>query len=245
MASQLVALKTKCQQTAASLKAEHLEELAGLRAQQTEELSKLEVETQSCLGELRVQHAQEASKLRVALEEASRRREKLRQDRDLSADQFLESQREGARLQRQFADARQEVLEISAHLKSSSLQHSQRNLDASMGGGRSRSMTQLGRSAPPSPATADGSLVGDRSQVDTELQTMRRRCKALEKECAKTHDALEKKQAECLRWRKRSFEHGNHSNQSTLSGKSGPFTLGPVDNGADLKLLSPNGSRTL
>lgn len=254
MASRLVALKAKCQQTVASLKGEYVEELAAMRAQHTEEISKLDVAAQNQLGELWVEHAQDASKLRLAHEEASRRREKLRQDRNLTTDQLLESQREGQRLHQQFADARQEVLELSAQLKASSSFQQSRTLETPVAHSRSRSMTQLGRSTPaslggrshPASPALEASLrasSSDRIQVRTEVQSFRQRCRALEKEATRTHDALEKKQAQCDHWRKLSLEHGNLSgSQSFISGKSAPFTLGPMDH---LKLLSPNGINTL
>jgi predicted nucleic acid-binding Zn-ribbon protein len=253
LASQLVSIKSKSQQTAASLKASNVEVLAALHAQHTEEFAKIEVDLQNQLGEIRVKHAQEASNLRLALEEANWRKEKLRQERDFTADQLLEGQREGARLHGLFADARQEVLELSAQLKASGAYSSQAALSGARA--RSRSMSQLGKSAPASPAIShklDSSMCSTAGgmRVDSELQMFRKRCKQLEKECHKTHTALEKKQAACDMWRRRSFEQGSGSCTSAVSEEPAPFTLGPADKdiSADtcaLRLLSPNGTRTL
>merc|ERR1712110_1168572 len=40
-------------------------------------------------------------------------------------------------------------------------------------------------------------------QLEADLASTRELCRSLERECARTHDKLEKKQAECDRWRKR------------------------------------------
>jgi len=83
----------------------------------------------------------------------------------------------------------------------------------------------------------------------SELRSVQRRCKRLERECRQTHGALERKQAECERWRKRSFDEG--SSTSKIEKKlevrgAGIFTLGPdvgdSPSSPGITILGPTGS---
>jgi len=213
----LAEIKAQCQQANAALKAEQQEELTTLSVAQTEEVAALEVSWQTQVTDLRSWQHGEAARLRCNLEEANQRKEGLRMDRDDSCDQLLARQREGTHLQQQLADSRQEVVDLRMQLKTfhntSGIMHqSGMSLDNSMA---SQSYFQAGP--------------GEDPRLDAELQMMRRSCSQLQRDCMKWHDALEQKQAECERWRKRSFDAPNHALAGHVT--SGPFTLGPEDGG--------------
>lgn len=247
LASELVSVKAKSQQAVTTLQSGNVEALASLHAQQMEEFARLEVDTQNKLSDIRVKHAQEASILRQRLEEATRREEKHRKEREFTADELLEGQREGSRLNGLLMNVRQEVMELSARLKACGAYPSQVALSGSRT--RSLSLTQLGKHVPPSPATPHNldsstcSMAGSR-RGNSEIQLLRKQCRQLEKECSRTHAELEKQQEACDMWRKRSFDQGG-SWSSVISEDPAPFTLGPADKDTSLTLLSPNGTRTL
>jgi len=216
--SNLQTLASDNKQALASVSLQHFEEMSALQAQQTEELSKLEVDLQSEVSTLHSQNADEASRLRCILDDVNRRMERLRQERDEATDHFLSQQREGARLQQQYADAREEVLDLASQVRTYQ--------------SAPRVASQLGFSLDGSMASLSFlPLPGDDPNLDAELEEIRRQCKLLERECSRTHDALERKQAECERWRRRSLEPATR--QQPLSPISAgtrwlePFTLGP------------------
>jgi len=199
-AIRLATLKARCQQDIAQLKAEQAEELAALQANHMEELVKLETRYQNQAADLRAESAEEAARLRLQMEDAVRRREQLRQERDEAQDQLRARQREGSLLQQQCAEARQEVLDLTVQAKAFH-------------------------------ASGSGMFGGvDTLPTDTEseIQAMWQHCKTLERDCARMHDALEKKQVECEQWRKRASEPLRQL-PSTIRREEGPFTLGPSE----------------
>lgn len=238
-ASRLSTLKAKCQQAMSEMRAEQSSELSELRAKQTAELARQEVEHQAQASKLRAHHAEEVSRLRRSLEDATRRRDRLRQERDEAYDQMLARQREGTQLQQQCSDARQEVLELSTQVKSIQ--------------GLTRAVSQPGLGFAASLDVSAASLSfhvspNDDPRMDAELSDMRQQCKSLERVCARTHDALEKKQALCERWRRRCLDQSTSTSQFAplevavvTDGRRGraPFTLGPIDSDTGLSLPSP------
>lgn len=218
-ASTLGALRTSCQHTISSTKAEQVEELSTLRANQAEELARLDILCSTEVSILRAHHAEEVSRLRCLLDEAERRRNRQRHERDEAAEMLSTRQREGAQLQLLCADARNEVLELSNQVKACNV--------------NVRVASQLGLSI------FDHSTsfaFGDDAQVDIELQSERQRCRSLERECSRAHDSLEKKQSECERWRRRSLAMGaaylfTGAADAAAGGGALPFTLGPAEAG--------------
>mmetsp|Transcript_48166 Transcript_48166/g.112664 ORF Transcript_48166/g.112664 Transcript_48166/m.112664 type:complete len:715 (-) Transcript_48166:73-2217(-) len=198
-AIRLATLKGRCQQDIAQLKAEQSEELAALQANHMEELVKLETRYQNQAADLRAESTEEAARLRLQMEDAVRRREQLRQERDEAQDQLRARQREGSLLQQQCAEARQEVLDLTVQAKAFH-------------------------------ASGSGMFGGDALPTDTEseIQAMWQHCKTLERDCARMHDALEKKQVECEQWRKRASEPLRQL-PSTVRRDECPFTLGPSE----------------
>merc|ERR1712125_92379 len=237
-AAKLCALKARCQQSVTTHRVDQTEELSKLRAQHTEEFARLETQFQSQLANLRSQHAEEVSRLRCALEDAERRRARVKRDRDEAADQLMARQRDGVLLQQQCADARNEVLELSNQVKSCNLLPqvaSQLGLsifENSMANASALNSSMINMSFPG---------FGDEGRLDVELQQVRHRCKSLERECARTHDALERKQTECEHWRRRGVGAGagprllavTDTQAGVLVGggddtRPSPFTLGPM-----------------
>jgi hypothetical protein len=224
-ASRLGALKAQCQQSLTGLGADQSRELSELRAQHTEEFAKLETQFQSQIANLRAHHAEEVSRLRCALDDAERRRNRVKRDRDEAADQLLARQREGALLQQQCSDARNEVLELSNQVKSCNLlpqvasQLGLSVLDCSMANASAINSSMINMSFPD---------VAEQRRIDMELQQMRQHCKSLERECARTHEALERKQTECERWRRRGIAASPSGTRLLAVADGSTFTLGPV-----------------
>merc|ERR1712232_1449028 len=180
----------------------------------------------------------EVSRLRCALADAERRRTRVKRDRDDAADQLMSRQREGVLLQQQCADARNEVLELSNQVKSCNFlpqvasQLGLSILENSMANASALNSSMINMSFPG---------FGDEGRLDVELQQVRARCKSLERECARTHESLERKQTECEHWRRRGIGAGagprllavTDTQASVLvggggDGRASPFTLGPV-----------------
>merc|ERR1712176_650519 len=102
-----------------SLQAAHAKELDAMLPQQAAEVTMLEGQCQAQLLELRTTHAKDVSELECALKDEEQKRDKLRQDRN-EANELLSSwQREGAQLQQQYADVRQELLDLSTQARAS------------------------------------------------------------------------------------------------------------------------------
>jgi len=195
----------KEEQEILSLKAEHVEVIAKLKAQCMEEIAKIEADHAVEVANFRASHDEESAKLRRNASEAMRRRDQLLQERDIATDQLLGREREGARLQQQLADARQDVLDHSMKLKSCQA--------------GSRGLSRLGLPSTPLDHNVGNGLT---------LQAVQQRCKTLELEVTKTHDALERKQTECEKWRRRGrFPTHNSGAATTRAPESGPFALGP------------------
>eukprot|EP00928_Gymnodinium_smaydae_P073786 TRINITY_DN56914_c0_g1_i1.p1 TRINITY_DN56914_c0_g1~~TRINITY_DN56914_c0_g1_i1.p1 ORF type:complete len:371 (-),score=107.57 TRINITY_DN56914_c0_g1_i1:60-1172(-) len=232
-AARLNALKAKCQQAMVELKAEQTEELANLRAQHTEELARHDVQHQTQVSALLAHHAEEVSRLRCAAEDADRRRNRHRKARDDAAEQLLARQREGALLQQQCADARNEVLELTGQVKACQA--------------LPRVMSQLGLSGINASFQSHNlslPFFAEDARLDAELQQVRRRCKSLERECARTHDSLERKQSECERWRRLGVTGGSVGRLAVTAGDGASilsatptFTLGPASDAP----LTPSG----
>jgi len=185
--------EVNCKDAVASLKAEQAAEIAGVKAKHEEELPRYEAELQTKVAELRAQRAAEASRLRTVFIEAQRNTERLAQEREEAVEHLSAQQREGSRLQHQCAEAREEVLDLAAQVRS------YQDLP--------RVASQLGVSMDGTMASIEFlPLPGEDPELDIELEAVRRQCRALERECQRTHDAFEKKQAECERWRKRALE---------------------------------------
>jgi len=217
-AQHLDGLKSRCEQALAATKAEHMQELSALRAQQTEDLANLEVSYKTRIAELRSMHAEEMARFKCALEDAVRRRDKMQQERSSSSDNLMDRQREGTRLQQQCADARQEVLDLAAQVKA--LQQPVFGSSFSLAGAAHEGGFGLDVSM--------GSFSTEDSQLDSEIQSLRQSCKALERDCQKKHGSLEKKQAECERWRRRAFE----PRSSFPAEAVGTWMLGPSEGGS-------------
>eukprot|EP00747_Dinoflagellata_sp_TGD_P075988 gnl/TRDRNA2_/TRDRNA2_158960_c1_seq1.p1 gnl/TRDRNA2_/TRDRNA2_158960_c1~~gnl/TRDRNA2_/TRDRNA2_158960_c1_seq1.p1 ORF type:complete len:337 (+),score=63.61 gnl/TRDRNA2_/TRDRNA2_158960_c1_seq1:2-1012(+) len=228
-AEKLATLRANCQEAITAMKAGHVEELAKTRSDQAEELAQLEASWASQVSALRTQNAEEAARLRCSMEEAERRRESLRRERDEAADQLLARQREGSRLQQQYADARQEAADMAAEVRNFQVMP-----------------RQLGASILDSSMDSNSFQVED-PRIEAELHSLRRHCAALQRECAKAHGALEQKQAECERWRRRSFDSASPTRLMPDSPSMAPgasrslFTLGPQEGevAAGLALPSP------
>jgi len=203
-ALRLAALKAECLQLAATVKAEILEGAAALRAQHAEELGRLEVGRSSEVGELRPLHAEEASKLRGALQEALQQQDLLRKYRDEAVDMLLAREREGSRLQKHWADARQELVDVSLHVNAYQA--------AIMGAWGTDALFRAH---------------GDDRRMDAHIEAMQQYCRMLERECARTRDALEKRQVECERWRARCLEKSDPLDAAMFAPR--PFMLGPEE----------------
>lgn len=217
-AARLTGLKSQCQQEVAEIKACHVAESSDTRAKQVEEQSKIEVYSTTEISELQAFYAQEAANLRRNVEESHRQCERLRLERDESTDQLIARQREGARLQHQCSDAREEVFEISAQIRSSIPQGPA--TPQRQGLGRSFSASALETSA------LHMSL--QESQfVDAELWDLKQKCKGLEQHCARMHGALDRGQVSVEKWRRR----GLHRAEPDEAGgrRPEPFALGPIE----------------
>lgn len=215
-AQHLVDFRAQSQQAIAALKAEQVGSLAKLEAEHTEDLARFDVEWQAQVTDLRVSSAEDSVALRRALEDVQRRRERLQQERESASDQLLTRQREGARLQHQCTEARQEVTELYSQLKSVPV-----NLSHSV------SQAHL-------PTRNDLSIVSlqEAQSIDAEIAALKQRCKVLEAECGRMHVALERGQAACERWRRRSMGHPSKESllslsQVGLTPRPVPFALGP------------------
>lgn len=216
----LVNLRSQCQQSITSLKAEQVGELANLRAWQTEELARLEVEWKNQVADIKSHHLNEMTNLRRAIEDTTRRRERLRQERDESRDMLLARQREGNRTAKQLLESKQEASELLAQFRSGS--SPKRSTGASL-----------------LPAGPESTFQAAR-KMETELMDLRQKCKVLEQNCARMHSALERGQTVCERWRRRSLlgsKGGQRSGSLDVSGAtwchgqtSGRiFALGPSE----------------
>jgi chromosome segregation ATPase len=204
-------------------------------------LSEYEETCKNTLETMKVEHGAyckdlrqaETSRLRSALANAQVHIRHLAKENQEVFEDLSNQRQEGARLQQQCAESREKVLELAAQVRA--------YLD------EPRVAAQLG-------ASLDGSMasmsflpfLGDDPYHDVELESLRRQCKALERECQRTNDALERKQMECERWRARYLEtrsrgprsnfevlHENHA----LGEAPAPFVLGPEPGTAEENLL--------
>eukprot|EP00930_Biecheleria_cincta_P032973 TRINITY_DN22841_c0_g1_i1.p1 TRINITY_DN22841_c0_g1~~TRINITY_DN22841_c0_g1_i1.p1 ORF type:complete len:721 (+),score=207.64 TRINITY_DN22841_c0_g1_i1:134-2296(+) len=218
-AARLASLKSQCQQEVADIKASQVAEYADTRAKQVEEQTKIEVSSTNEISELQALYAQEAASLRQNMEESHRQCERLRLERDESTDQLRARQREGARLQQQCSDAREEVFELSMQLRSSI--HQGPATPQRQGLGRSFSASALDRSA------LNMSL--QESQfVDAELWDLKQKCRDLEQHCARMHSALERGQVSFEKWRRRGVQV-HRAEPDAAGGRPEPFALGPIE----------------
>eukprot|EP00929_Paragymnodinium_shiwhaense_P101794 TRINITY_DN64980_c0_g1_i1.p1 TRINITY_DN64980_c0_g1~~TRINITY_DN64980_c0_g1_i1.p1 ORF type:complete len:633 (+),score=186.48 TRINITY_DN64980_c0_g1_i1:83-1981(+) len=214
-AHKLTALRNQCHQLVVKMKAEHVEEIAHLRAEQTEELARLEAQHQTQMATIRAQHAEETSRNRCGIKDAVQRKERQRFERDEVYEQLAAKQKEGQQLQQQLTEAREAVLDLSNQLKAVPVHP----LVAS----------QLGLSLDASMASMSFQFqFPEDHYLEGELVSSRQLCRSLERECARTHDLLEKKQAECERWRQRVVDSkgvaiSHDSSRTALP----PLTLGP------------------
>ncbi|CAJ1459443.1 unnamed protein product [Effrenium voratum] len=171
----------------AEMKAQQVEEMTSLRTGQLEELAALEVQWTTQVSDLRSRHSEEIRSLKSSLEETHRRSQRMLLERDDAREQLLSKQREGSRLQQQSADARHEVLELSAQVRSQSF--------GARGLNRSLSASFLD-------SPVHSMSLQDARQVDAEMLDLRRRCQDLERLCSRMHGLLERGQEACERWRR-------------------------------------------
>ncbi|OLP93134.1 Calmodulin-like protein [Symbiodinium microadriaticum] len=123
----------------------------------------------------------------------------------------------GSRLQQQCADARHEVLEMSAQVR---LMHPA----PGPGQGLTRSV---------SASFLDSPLLSikDAQCTDAEMLDLRQRCKELERQCTRMHSLLERGQEACERWRRQGISAAAAGIDSAddAGGRPEPFALGPQD----------------
>lgn len=227
--SRLVALEAHCGQTVDSVKSQHADKLFALREEHAADIARQEEELDYRVEDLKIQRAAEAQRLQAELGHFQQQGERAALDRQEAMEDLQEQQREGSRLQQQCADAREEVLDLASQVRAYQEEP--------------RVAAQLGVSLDGSMASISFlPLPGDDPQLDAELDAARRQCKALERECQRTHATLEKKQAECERWRARILERRRRGGlPSTLEEPLGdseqqpasaPFLLGDADGDA-------------
>merc|ERR1711948_96003 len=168
--------------------------------------------------------AEESPTLKADLEETSRRRDRLRQERHETTEQLAARQREGARLQQQCADARQEVLELQSQVRSAPAMASVASRPHGM-------VTSLSTSSLLDASMLSGMHGASRHPraVDFELGDLGSRCRSLERECAKMHSALEKSHEIHAKWRRRGLGRNVPRPESKRMSGFGPFALGPPE----------------
>lgn len=217
----------ECRQAVAHLKARHAEELMSLRPRHAESTERIKAQHQADVNALHQLHAEEALVLREALKQAAGERDLLREDLDEASDAFAAWQREGARLQEQYSDARQEVLDLSLEVRD-----------------------MLWRAPPPAPLDELLELAEDEDPyMELELQDLCQRCHSLERQCAtleKLHDqAVDPTAIFAERRRRRALQRRMDEKKGTRAGRLGerhcqraggdesldsselPFVLGP------------------
>ncbi|CAE7483961.1 Kcnd2 [Symbiodinium pilosum] len=201
-----------------------VQEITDLRSMQAEELLKLEVDWTTQVSDMRSLHSEDTRSLKQSLEETTRRSQRMIRERDDAREQALARHREGSRLQQQCADARHEVLELSAQIR---LAH------PAVGPGLNRSFSA---SFLDSPTLS----IKDAQCADAEMLDLRQRCKELERQCTRMHGLLEKGQEACERWRRQgiSAATGGIDSADDAGGRPEPFALGP-DFPRDARTESP------
>lgn len=212
-ASRFQVQDASCKKAVATLRAEHAREQAALNLKHNEELLRWEAELHGRVSELGAQRAADTSRLRTVLADLTRNTTRMAREREDAVEHLTAQQQEGSRLHQQYAEAREEVLDLASQVRAYQ--------DVP------RVASQLGMSL-------DGSMAsieflpwpGEDPELDKELELVRRQCKALERECQRTHDSLEKKQTECERWRKRALEE---QRRHAAGQGSGPEDTGPVE----------------
>merc|ERR1712083_926973 len=73
--------------------------------------------------------------------------------------------------------------------------------------------------------------------TDLEIGDLQNRCRSLERECAKMHNALEKGHEIHAKWRRRGLGRAAPRSDAKRSGALGPFALGPPDERSSLSDL--------
>ncbi|CAE7438650.1 unnamed protein product [Symbiodinium sp. CCMP2592] len=212
-ASRLTTLKAQYPQRVAELKASQVQEMADLRSSQAEELLKLEVDWTTQVSDMKSNHSEDVRSLKQSLEETTRRSQRMTRDRDDAREQAVARQREGSRLQQQCADARHEVLEMSAQVR---LMH-----PAGPGQGLTRSF---------SASFLDSPLLSikDAQCTDAEMLDLRQRCKELERQCTRMHSLLERGQEACERWRRQGISAAAAGIDSADDAGGRPEPFAPV-----------------
>lgn len=194
--ARLSELRCHCQGATSELQAHQLEEMATRQASHAEERAKLDAAFQGQLSQLRSSHLQALAELQAQLAEAERRRDELRYQRELQMDELMRLSKDKQELQRDCAEARDQL----------AVRSRRRELDSSFA-----SSTKDSR--------------------DYQVRALRNRCRDLEQTCLRTHQALEKRHAECEQWRRKVFEPSGrkaHVHGLTKSFSAAlPFTLGP------------------
>lgn len=159
--------------------------------------------------------------MRFQFEEATQRCNWLRHDRDEAAKQLVARQREGAHLGQQWADARNEVLELRSQVRAATgaPPHGLRPPPAAAALKGSRApVGGTGGLRPPARAATDPRA------VDCELSTLRVRCATLEQEAARMLKALERGQNACERSRRRALNQSlDQSALCSLATSPAPF----------------------
>jgi len=200
-ARRLEALRAELRLGLEAHKAAQAEELAKFVPAHAAEVAELGARHSKEAAHLQLVHGGHASELSAALEVASRRREAHRRDRDEAQGEHDTRQREGVALHQECSDARQQLLNLSTEVKEAIW----RTEAASPWG----DLLEL--------AEAEGSD----PEIEEYAEDLHWRCRQLQRECTRTHDALEKKHAEVDRWRSRRFFRGG---EAIADGE--PFMLG-------------------
>jgi predicted nucleic acid-binding Zn-ribbon protein len=169
--------------------------------------------------------AAEISRLQAELQDARLRTKCLAKEHSSIMEDLQYQQREGTRLHRQCAEARDEVLDLAA---------------------QARLCLEDPRIASQLDVDADGMtflpLPGDDPDLDVELDEVHRQSRSLERECQRTFDALERKQAECQRWRQRYLDLRHARSAGNLVAPEEevpePFVLGPKPGTAESEIIT-------
>lgn len=184
-------------------KAAHAEDLAALVPVQTAEISELETKYDKEMSQLQIVHSGQSAELNAALEGAARRRDAHGRERDDAQREHDARQQENVLLHQDCSDERQEVLHFSTEVK--------------------EAMWRAEAASPYGDLLELAEAEGSDSETEEYAEDLRLRCRQLQRECARTHDALDKKQAEAERWRSRRLLRMGRG-EATCD--SEPFVLG-------------------
>jgi len=184
-------------------RATHADRLAVFHVGLADEISASESTREAEVSHMRVVHEGRVVEFSTALDAAVRRRDFLCREKEDGVNELTARRDEGVALQQECADARKDVLHYVGEVKEAQWRAEE---------------------APFADLLELAEAIDEDPHLEEDIEDLQSRCRQLQRECERTHQALEKKQAEADRWRDRGL--ATESKVDQAGDDDGPFVLG-------------------